>query len=211
MPRLEFMILICSAWEQELTAIKELASSHKRIKIASLGIGFLNAALKLEEILKKNAEINQIIFLGTAGAYSKEVELKKLFNIKSVALLNLGSKMTMSYIPENYHEAKNPFHAQEVKSELANAHCLTSLEISTDEKLAKLITDEHQEICLENMELYGLAKIAAQHAIPWNAILAVSNHIHKDANQEWQANHQALANDLGQKALELINSLSPVA
>lgn len=199
------MILICSAWNEEIKYLKE----SENFLVRELGIGFLDAALNLEELIHNHAKsqgIEQVIFIGTAGLYQADQDLsKELVEIESVELLNLGKKLELSYSPQSN---KSYSSSLELNSGLPKAKCFSSLEISQDKAIAeKVINAErtntespkvqnNNQILVENMELYGLAKVCDKHKIPWSSLLGITNRIDKEAHQEWQANHQELSQKL---------------
>ena len=99
--------LICSAWDEENKFLADSIKQDPNFVIASLGIGFLESAIKLEEVLSTNPEISQIIFLGTGGAYSHdEFNVGDIVITKDSDLLNLGDIQGISYVPLRYSTYK---------------------------------------------------------------------------------------------------------
>lgn len=188
------MLLVCSAWKEE---IKDLNPSltNKNTLIQPLGIGFLDAGIELSRLLTSNPKIQKIIFLGTAGSYKTNLRIGEILSIKSTALLNLGTKLDLSYSP-----IKNNFiSASEIFSGFKTAHCLVSIEISKKDNL--VFSDE--EYLLENMELFGIARTAEKFGIPWSAIVAVTNYVGPNSHPEWVSNHQ----ECSKKLCEVINTM----
>ena len=175
------MILYCSAWEPE---IKHLEKENK----LALGIGFLEASLKLERyFLDEKPE--KVIFLGTAGAYDKNIELNQIIEIAEVKLLNSSSLFDEAYIPQDYKTYKSAPKEKNI--------CFSSLEITKSEKLSeKILSLESHTNVFENMELYGIAKVCQENNIPWQAFLAITNHTHEKGHEEWKANHLSLSEKL---------------
>lgn len=189
------MFLICAAWQNE---IKDLPAMPN-VQIETLGIGYLEAALNLEKILQENREIEAVIFLGTAGAYSQILQIGELVEIKSVALLNRGEVLGQSYHPKKYQRFQS--HAKhKFAKDLALVDCLSSLEITSDEKFSQQVTEFYDEASplVENMELYGVAKVCCDHDIPWSAVLGISNYTNQNAHQDWQVNEPKLADKFTQ-------------
>lgn len=205
------MLLICSAWKNEIAKL-EGNIQNEQIAIQELGIGYLEAALKLQKLIYHYQElqkpIKQIIFLGTAGAYGS-VNIGDIARVNSVSLIHQAKLSALTYLPENL--AKEIYFVPKDNGSIANlaemgslpqAHCFSSLEITRDkaiyEKLSKndLPEDIQTMPLVENMELFGIAKVANQAQIPWSSLLAISNHIHQDAHQEWSANHQDCSDKL---------------
>lgn len=186
--------LFCAACKEEL--------APKAPKSAILGIGYLEAAIKLEQFLSSNPDITEVIFTGTAGSYSKDLEIGNLVEVDSVALLNFGTVQRLSYVPREYEV----FTSSKLEARGSRlVHCLSSLEITQDEKISGKIIEyfnnldcfakarNDELILIENMELYGIAKVAEAHKLPWSAQLKITNYTNKNAHQDWLKNNQAQA------------------
>ena len=187
------MLLICSAWQEE---VKHLSSTINDQHIAALGIGYLEAALRLNNILR-DRNYSRIIFLGTAGAYSEELQIGEIVLVSQVALLNLGATLGHSYVPRDYDSYQS---SPPTTHHSATANCLSSLEITTCETLPKTII-RHSAFdirlpLVENMELYGIAKIASEQNIPWSALLGITNYTNANAHQDWKAHHERVSKQL---------------
>jgi nucleoside phosphorylase len=190
------MLLVCSAWKEEIQEL-DPSLTKANIIIKPLGIGFLDASIELSRLLSTNSQINKIIFLGTAGTCKKNLAIGEILSIKSTSLLNLGTRIDLSYSPikNNLIESKKVF------SGFKAAHCLTSIEITKKENL--VLDDE--EFILENMELFGIARTAEKFSIEWSALLSVTNFVGSNAHQEWLLNHKECSKNLCKKFLEAIN------
>ncbi len=195
------MLLICSAWEEEVKALKAQRSKlNEEIAIRTLGIGFLEAALQLNKILQ-DANYSRIIFLGTAGAYSQQLKIGDIVSVSSVALLNYLTVEAKGYLPQEYEVYESSTINNQKPAIYAN--CLSSLEITKSEALSKKIINsslfalDHLPL-VENMELYGIARIASEHNIPWSALLGVTNYTNANAHQDWKTNHETVSEKLCQ-------------
>jgi nucleoside phosphorylase len=184
------MRLVCSAWEDEIKELKKnLVDSNTLIQ--ALGIGFLEASISLTRLLNQNPQIKEIVFLGTAGTYKKNLMIGEILSIKSTSLLNLGSLLDFSYTP-----IKNNFiEANSIKPGLKTAHCLSSMEITKKE----IDLNIEENYILENMELYGVAKTAEIFSIPWSSLLGVTNYIGPNAHEEWVSCHESISQKLCQE------------
>jgi nucleoside phosphorylase len=181
------MLLVCSAWKEEIKNL-DPRLANQNILIQPLGIGFLDASIELCRLLKNNPHINKIIFLGTAGSYKNNLAIGDLISIKSTSLLNLGSRLDLSYSPikNNFIPASNLF------SGLKTAHCLVSMEISKKENL--IISDE--EYLVENMELFGVARVAEINNIPWSSVLSITNYVCSEGHKQWVSSHEEKSKQL---------------
>jgi len=186
------MLLVCSAWKEEIKNL-DPRLANQNILIHPLGIGFLDASIELCRLLKDNPKINKIIFLGTAGTYNRNLEIGDLISIKSTSLLNLGSRLDLSYSPikNNFIPANNLF------SGLKTAHCLVSMEISKKENL--ITSDE--EYLVENMELFGVARVAEINNISWGSVLSITNYVCSESHKQWVSSHE----ENSKKLCEFIN------
>jgi hypothetical protein len=209
------MILVCSAWEEET---KYLDPCQDKFKIVQLGIGYLQAALNLQRFISSDAEhlpqIEKIYFIGTAGLIS-EADINwdmPVFSVNKVSLNLPLSLRKQAYVPKVYPEFN-----LKVANDLNVADCLSSLEITSSSELSRDIEHlvslengedgENAEIriplhaddgavskpLLENMELYGVAQVAAEFNIPCSAILGVTNRTDASAHKDWISNHKRVS------------------
>ncbi|NQY80148.1 MAG: hypothetical protein HRT47_07540 [Candidatus Caenarcaniphilales bacterium] len=192
------MILICSAWDEE-TKYLDLGND---VEILNLGIGYLNAALKLERYLKSSEKpIERIVFIGTAGliAYNEqkfEMDDSKIYSIKKVSLGDYLSKLDYSYVPVEYkvHEIES---FNDLEDPLSKAVAFSNLEITKSPKLSEKILEEYpSQTLVENMELYGIAAIAADHKTPLSSFLVTTNYTNFFAHEDWKANHKEASKNL---------------
>ena len=190
--------LICSAWTKETQALSEKLDDSYRI--VALGIGYLDAALNLERILSKDNEIEKIIFIGTAGAYSKTIELGSLVEVSRIALLNFGTVDQKAYVPKPYPE----YHCfASLDKKIKKVTCLSNLEITKDTKVSKKVMDTFTtRDIVENMELYGVGKIANYYKKPLSALLGVTNYTNIDAHDDWKEQEELVSAKLAEHLLK---------
>lgn len=166
------MKLICSACEAEIAGI------DTNLSTAILGVGYLEAALNLQQIIQQQ-KITEIIFIGTAGSYHNNLQIGDIVSVTKSSLL-LG--LNKAYAPIDYES----FMASNTDVQFVSVMCLSSLEITSDEASSKQIYQHYQEQYLvENMELYGVAKVANMNNIPWSAYLGITNYTNANAHQDW--------------------------
>ncbi len=219
------MKLICAAWNEELKAVKPDAL------MAPLGIGYLEAALELTRILNERGDIDEILFLGTCGSYNRDLDIGDVVSISSVQLLERGEVLGLAYnVREGISyraAAKSPITALRSSSacsltdestplprtrkpcsgqfgDSSSVPCLCSLEITNSSELSVQILKHYGFTkAVENMELYGVARVASQRGIKWSARLGVTNYTNIEAHQDWLANHQRLSLQLGEALLQV--------
>ncbi len=192
------MICLCSAWEEELQALRDkdlyldarLIQAGQGLLLRTLGIGYVQAALSLQKIIRDEPQIQEIIFVGTCGSYNDKYKIGDLLNISSVTFLERGAIEGSGYLvsglkPLSYNSAGL------VSEDFEQAPCLSSLEISS--KATKILDYYHYDAAVENMELLGVAKVASDAALPWRALLAVSNYTNAKAHEDWLREHKRVS------------------
>ena len=204
------MILICSAWKEEN---KYLELDSAKFKVLNLGIGYLEAALNLEQelqILKnQGVKIQQIIFLATAGKivdakfgeFNPETDIQ-VYSIKEVYLGNYLTHLNYSYVPKEYES----YQVQLLDCDLGEAIVISNLEITKNYDLneAILCSMGRDQPLLENMEIYGAAKVAKRHNIEFSSLLATTNYTSPNASQDWKENHKLASKLLCRTYQELL-------
>ncbi|MFN3604007.1 MAG: hypothetical protein ACK4UJ_04785 [Leptonema sp. (in: bacteria)] len=202
------IVLITSAIQEELSGLEKI--NQKKIKnykfyLYSLGIGKINALLKLIEIFNKKfyKENLEIIFLGSGGSYGALVHpfiYSNLFiNYDLGSLKNKSKNLeSISYlIKTNMGSISKGF----IKK---NPEMLQGIVNSTDSITLSPITKMHfykinpnlKELkipIVENLELYGIAKFCMIYNIPLSAFLSITNKVGKTASEDWKKNYKTLA------------------
>lgn len=218
------MILVCSAWEEET---KYLGLCQDKFKIIQLGIGYLQAALNLQRFIFSKGkveyetsrespalsdrylpQIEKIYFIGTAGLIS-EADINwdmPVFSVNKVSLSLPLSLKKQAYVPKAY-----PEFILKLSNDLNVADCFSALEITSSSKLSRDIERSVSvgngavyQTLLENMELYGVAQVAAEFNIPCSAILGVTNRTNASAHKDWISNHERVSKLLCDYFSELV-------
>ena len=216
------MILVCSAWEEETKYLDLRQDKFKIIHLgigylqAALNLQrFLlsrgkaeHGALQESPVLSYRdlPQIEKIYFIGTAGLISKaDINWDMpVFSVNKVSLSLPLSFKKQAYIPKAY-----PEFILEASTELNVADCISSLEITNSSKLSRdiegLVSARNKEskentengipyrFLLENMELYGVAQVAAELNIPCSALLGITNRTDASAHQDWSSNHKRVS------------------
>lgn len=229
------MILVCSAWEEETKYLDLRQDKFKIIHLgigylqAALNLQrFLLSRGKAEHGASQEsrtlsyrdlAQIEKIYFIGTAGLISKaDINWDMpVFSVNKVSLSLPLSFKKQAYIPKSYPEFSLRTNA---KSNVAD--CLSALEITNSSELSHdiegLVSARNEEskentengilyrFLLENMELYGVAQVAAEFNIPCSALLGVTNRTDTSAHQDWSNNHKRVSKLLCKHFSELIDN-----
>ncbi|EQA43584.1 hypothetical protein LEP1GSC050_1400 [Leptospira broomii serovar Hurstbridge str. 5399] len=193
-------ILFCGAFTGEIDKLQ----SDNRFWVLETGVGNLNAALRLQSFLLENREDlpKSIIFLGSAGVYPwvprKEWEgklgLSRAFTNYEIAYLDKKIR-----VPE-FLKLKLEFTAFKIPTlgngffeSTTNGTGSVTLEDLSPRATERLKTEE---IGLENMEVFGLAKVAESFAIPLTAIFSLTNRVGPKGSDEWKSSWRKLSDKL---------------
>ena len=176
-----------------------------------IGVGIVESSIELTAlVLKENPKF--LIFLGSAGAYSKEIALMDIFVSNSATQIESSFSKDESYTPldnkieiVSYETLQNQ-RADSSKDSSANlgvnpttnlsaildshnfAIINSSNYICTDEIFAEKMTCAG--IVLENMEFFAVLKTADYFKIPALGIFCVTNYCDKNAHNDFLTNHK---------------------
>ncbi|WP_297813484.1 purine-nucleoside phosphorylase [uncultured Helicobacter sp.] len=157
----------------------------------SIGVGLIESTINLtRSILYDKPE--EIIFIGTCGAYTDSIPLLEVFETQSAANIELSFLQRKSYTPlDNF---------------LTNVSCETIIKdsidilprqqnivnssnyITTDSTFAKQFLN--LGITYENMEFFSILQVAKAFKLPALGIFCVTNYIHPNAQKQFLANHK---------------------
>lgn len=171
----------------------------------SLGVGLMDSAIGLMQICQKES-VDSLVFIGSAGAYSKEVKLFDLYIADSATQIELSFLQDKAYTPLDNHIQSGILQANVSYETFANKVIVNSSNyITTDENLA--LRFAKAGILLENMEFFSIMKIAQYFNIPCLGVFCVSNYTHQNAHNEFMANHHKVKEILSHHS-ELIQQIS---
>ena len=180
------MIILCSAIEDEMEELSEHYDSDRFIKV-NLGVGLINAAANLKAVLAEHGdEIEEVVFMGTAGSYRKNLKIGDVVQVQKAHLHTLGKLLDVAYTPTKV----KPINLTTITSEkMITADCMSAMEITNDDiTAAKIYKNAGKEFLVENMELFAVAQIAEEHELRCRGILAVTNYCNIFADKEYEDN-----------------------
>lgn len=180
-----------------------------------IGVGIVESSIELTAlILRENPQY--LIFIGSAGAYDKSVNLLDIFVSNSATQIESSFSKDESYTPldnkieiVSYETLQNQSADSRKdfgKDSSANfgANLTTNLSaildshnfaivnssnyICTDEIFARKMSSAG--IALENMEFFAILKVADYFKIPALGIFCVTNYCDKNAHSDFLANHK---------------------
>lgn len=156
----------------------------RRVGLASLGIGSVEAAMTASGILARGSW-EALWFVGTAG-------------ILPGARFEVGQAVETGLVMASHAPGERlpgPL-AESLKAGMAPAeggvHVWSSQGVSETRDLAEFAASHAAHI--ENMELWGVARAAQRAAVPWGAVLGLSNEVGPVAQAQWlEHRHRAAA------------------
>ncbi len=152
-------------------------------KAVPIGVGLIESAINLTRMCLKNPSIESLIFIGSAGSYSPEIELLSVF--ESVC----GYQVEESFSHLNSYTPLDNFIQIETKEKaLFERVCVNSSNyIHTGEMFAKKMVQKG--VLLENMEFFSVLSVAKAFSLKAKGIFCVSNYVGLNAHKEFKENH----------------------
>ncbi|MCW7492776.1 phosphorylase [Leptospira sp. 2 VSF19] len=187
--------LVTGAFEGEINLLR---ASDKFPYLEVMGIGNLEAAVQLSEYLSKNKEIRHIVFFGSCGVYDwSKIQVGSIISPNRVYTKELAHALKMAkQIPESpeFHELVPDKFFKTAKCNAPTTITLTELKQPPEESWKNLE--------VENLELFGIAKVATKFSITVTAYLAVTNSVGPNGSNEWAKNWKNLSESLQNQFLK---------
>lgn len=189
--------LLCSAFDGEIDL---LLTSGRFPHLKSLGIGNLEAALSLQDYLNQNHEIVSVIFLGSCGVYPWSRLLgEEIVSTVRTHHLEISASLGQSKQIQ-FGKSSIDFLFPNLVFPKAVCNAPTTLTLLD---LKSPPTAEWEEVDIENLELYGIARVCEIRKISLTAHLAVTNVVGSEGSLQWQKNWRGLSNRLQNHFLAL--------
>ncbi|WP_033619437.1 purine-nucleoside phosphorylase [Helicobacter pylori] len=160
------------------------AGRNETLKGATpIGVGLIESAINLTRICLKNPSIESLIFIGSAGSYSPEIELLSVFESIQGYQIEESFSYLNSYTPlDNFIQIETKEQAL-----FKRARVNSSNYIHTNGMFAKKMVQKG--VLLENMEFFSVLSVAKAFSLKAKGIFCVSNHVGLDAHKEFKQNH----------------------
>lgn len=178
----------------------------------SIGVGLCESAMGLTQICLREC-VDSIIFVGSAGAYSKDICIGDIYISDSATQIELGFLDGKAYTPlDNHIQSTALIDKHFVSCETLQTLSLdiykktivnSSNYITTDESMAEQFA--RVGITLENMEFFAVMRVAQYFHIPCLGIFCVSNHCHYNAHNEFLSHRQSVKEKLIAQSLWIQN------
>ncbi|WP_104695006.1 nucleoside phosphorylase-I family protein [Helicobacter salomonis] len=165
--------------------------SESLLGVRSIGVGLVQSAISLTRLclLERPAEL---IFIGSAGAYSKETPLLSFFKSQEAYQIEQSFAQGRSYTPlDNCLEVQSALFESII---LPSAKVNSSNYIHTDCAFAQQM--QNAGILLENMEFFSVLSVGQAFQIPSMGVFCVSNYVGPHAHQEFADHHAQVKTQL---------------
>lgn len=152
------------------------AGNNETFKFAHpIGVGLIDSAINLTKLcLFDRPEF--LIFIGSAGSYTKEYEIFDIVESFSASNVELSFLENNSYTPiDNVVSLQN--------SPIINSSNYITTNFKLSQKFSKF------NIALENMEFFSVLKVAQTFDISVKGIFIVTNYTDKNAHNDFLKNH----------------------
>ncbi len=211
------MLCIVSAMKAEVLPLIGLLGAEKvnesevwldkahDILITSAGVGYLEAALNLGDLLLVFPQIESVIFCGSAGVYPGErgFGTGDLCICSDTVLCDGAAEMKMGQYASIMD--RRPIKANfDLGPSLPKTRVATTISLTLSDQMAEQLADGSQSD-VENMELYGIASVCKKKSILWNAVLGITNTVGSNGHLEWKQNYQNMADKCSRFLYETIN------
>ncbi|AFI03552.1 purine-nucleoside phosphorylase [Helicobacter cetorum] len=148
-----------------------------------IGVGLIESAINLTCLCLKNPSIESLVFIGSAGSYSQEIELLSVF--ESVECYQIEESFTHF---KSYTPLDNAIQIEcEEKALFQRVKLNSSNYIHTNEIFAQKMAQNN--ILLENMEFFSVLSVAKTFSLKAKGIFCVSNYVGTNAHKEFKENH----------------------
>lgn len=199
-------IVFCSAIQTEIDGL-DFRIANK----LSLGVGNIDASIRLTEYLTHNPNIQEIIFLGSAGSYNPtisqvgDISFGKNYYYKEISTWKGESKSPILFVnlvqPNRGELGNYLFHKMLFKEfDVNSPNSVTNIQI-------KDLPFWENSPLLENMEVFGLSRVANLLNRKFSSILGITNQVNERGSEEWKRNYK----DVAKKQIDILNfSLSSI-
>jgi nucleoside phosphorylase len=190
--------LICSAVESEISEIIELEQDGYLLR--TIGIGLIDSAINLNQILLNNRDIKNVIFVGTAGAYqNSNLSIYDVVQGVKTDLFSLPFYERCSYFPSKMVTSLELNEFENLKK--TNVASVLDINASS-ESFKNLFKDTGFQ--LEHMELFSVARVAKLLNKKVYSIFSISNIVDENAHEDWKKNNKTASLLAQEKLKELL-------
>lgn len=219
-----YNLLILGAFEPEIDLLLKYlpdlnASKHVQnnkelqVTLYCTGIGSLESALFLQALLLETNKPDEIIFIGSAGAYFPSA------NQASFVLANQFSNYDLSVMEDKAKtiqtmnriiQTQFGYISKQITSRFENAtntiiNATNSISLAPPSPHSSFLKGIQKNHLYESLEGFGLAHICKKKQIPFSSLLAITNDVCENGSLQWQKNHKKMSHELQTKLLDFFN------
>lgn len=154
--------------------------SEKFTFARAVGIGVTEVAIELTQLCLEEKP-SSLLFVGTAGSYGER-------NIFDIVESQRATMIENSFFTHGAYTPLSDIWISSVGEVSRETIVNSSHYITTDTNINHYYREKN--IAVENMEFYGVAKVARRFNIPVKGVFIVTNYCDKDAHEVFIANHK---------------------
>lgn len=180
---------------------------HPDLIIAPVGVGFLESAITLNNLLDRFPQINKLLFTGSAGVYpnTSVISPGDICGCLETVLADGAAEHGFSLYAEPLPRATIPATLQ-LTYDLYPAKIATLLTLTQSDALAETI-QKNLNVELETMELYGIARVCEKRSLPWNCVIGITNQVGSSGHLQWRNSFREIAVKTGEFLLDHIKDI----
>ncbi|MES1208647.1 MAG: phosphorylase [Pseudomonadota bacterium] len=194
-------ILVVSAFEPELAPLRRLLArariGPRDVACVPVGIGAVEAGVGAARAMNRFAP-RMAVFIGTAGSYGARPAIGQAVIARRITLASTAAARGDGYLPGalvNRATTDSKLRAALSRASPAGARvpaadAAAPTAITRGAALARRLA-VHTGAAVENLELFGVARAAHAAAVPFGAVLGISNRVGPRAHDEWRRHQEA--------------------
>lgn len=198
--------LILSAFEPEITPLRQQLSGMADVSFVPVGIGLVDAAIGSDRALDDHP-FTAVIFVGTCGAFEESaLEIGDVVVSRAAKIISPLVVKGRGAFPEPFVRgvvSDGSLAHQFVAAGCRHADIGTTLAITTHDPTASALATEAD---VEHLETFAAARAAAMREHPFVAVLGVANKVGSNGRAEWRENHQRVSAIVAEKVAAVIRA-----
>jgi futalosine hydrolase len=188
-------VLLAVAWPPELRRWEEAVAASPalatRAVARAVGVGLVEAAVGAARVIAEERP-RAVVFVGTAGGYpGRRWPLGSAAGARRLLLLSSAVARGEAYFPRPMPTVTLP--DRRLAAALRGAADLPAADVVCPLGITTAPPPAQRGARLENLEAFAVARAAAAAAVPFAAVLGVSNAVGAGAHQEWREHGAAAA------------------
>lgn len=198
-------ILVCAAWEPELTHFRGVTAASSAVVAAAVGVGVVDAAAGVTRWIERERPARALL-LGTCGAFAGRAAIGEVVVGASALLVDAALEAGHAALPPPLvaRAALDPaLRDAAVAAGARSVQIANTVAVTTDDAYAARLA-AHSAADVEHLEAFAFARACALAEVPCAIVLGVANVVGSRGRDEWRANHveaSRRAADLAARAL----------